>query len=167
MDCSHKGEHAHKYVNDEGFVSFQQSEYEIEEGFKWTEEIVKYTEEIKFLDEHNLLRIEDNKKLLEEIMSQNISYTEFEYTTIEEDGIYNNYTIDSNYASLTGRIREVNYKYYAYKTVILENGNIKIERSELVDNILDISNEFPYFNLNDYIKLRYSAPYKVFYKKLQ
>lgn len=187
MDCSYKGEHAHKYVNDEGFITYQNSDYEFEEGFGWTSEVVDYTDEMKLLDDHNLLKIEDNKELLEKLISQNNLFIEYEYeymwmmpiphysfngktTTVYYTYISmwdEDFTTDPNHSDLTGRIRESDYKYYGYKIITDEKGKPKIVRSELVDNLFDIAGEYPYFSLGDYVQIIHGEPYNTFNQKLQ
>ena len=66
-----------------------------------------------------------------------------------------------NNGILTGIVRDVKYQYKAYKVVTNEKGKQGLQESELVDNILAIKDEYPYFKLSDYKEKVYSAPYKL------
>lgn len=160
---------------------YKESEYEFQEGFTWTSEVVDNTREVKLLDDHNILKIEDNKKLLENLISNNTPFIEYEYTYTwwmaiphyHSNGDYTyvtytyipmtseDFTTDPNHSNLTGRIREANYKYYGYTIVTDENGKSKAVRSQLLDNLLDVKSECPYFSLSDYTQIIYGEPYHV------
>ena len=58
-------------------------------------------------------------------------------------------------------VRDVNYKYRAYKIVTNKKGKQKLEESELVDDITTIKDEYPYFKLSDYKEKVYSYTYEL------
>ena len=65
MDCDIKTEHAHKYVSEEGYFMYKNSEYETQDDMTWTDETISLNSEITTLDKFNLLKIEDNIDTLE------------------------------------------------------------------------------------------------------
>ena len=147
MDCDIQYDHAHKYVSDEGFYMYKDSEYETKDGMSWTNNITYLNNEIETLDKFDLLKIDDNIEALEEDTST-----------------------DKNHSGLTSKVRDVNYKYRAYKIVTTKKGKQKIEESELVDDITTIKDEYPYFKLSDYKEKVYSKQYelgKIMKKKIK
>ena len=174
MDCDIKTEHAHKYVSEEGYFMYKNSEYETQDDMTWTDETISLNSEITTLDKFNLLKIEDNIDTLEKEISKNSPYTEYQYsypyTTYIRAGknlipISNTgyaYTTNKNHdKKLTGKARNVSYKYKAYKIIITEDGTPKIEASELVDDITIIKDEYPYFKLSNYKEKVYSDSYEL------
>ncbi len=55
-------------------------------------------------------------------------------------------------------VRDVYYLYQGYKMEYV-NGKIKLTSSGLVNNLEEIKEEYPYFNLKDYRQKTYSTPY--------
>ena len=106
-------------------------------------------------------------------MNNDTPYIEYEYSytyyTHMKSGKTNitipltgyDYTTDKNDSSLTGNVRDVNYKYRAYKIITTKKGKQKIVESELVDDITTIKDEYPYFKLSDYKEKVYSEPYEL------
>jgi hypothetical protein len=71
------------------------------------------------------------------------------------------WTPDINHENLTGNARDVTFGYYAYKIITDENGNMTIEKSNVLDNILNYIAEYPYFKANNYYVLIYSNIYSM------
>ena len=173
MDCDIETEHAHKYVSEEGYFMYKDSEYETKDDMTWTDETIALNSEIETLDKFDLLKIDDNIEALEQEMSKDLPYIEYQYsysyTTYIKSGkilipIHHTgyaYTTDKNHGRLTGKARDVNYKYRAYKIVTTKKGKQKIEESELVDDITTTKEEYPYFKLSDYKEKVYSDSYKL------
>ena len=173
MDCDIQYDHAHKYVSDEGFYMYKDSEYETKDGMSWTNNITYLNNEIETLDKFDLLKIDDNIEALEEDISKDTPYIEYQYrytyykrtqigkTHVTTTRTSYRYTTDKNHSGLTGKVRDVNYKYRAYKIVTSKKGKQKIEESELVDDITTIKDEYPYFKLSDYKEKIYSKQYEL------
>ena len=70
MDCDIETEHAHKYVSEEGYFMYKDSEYETKDDMTWTDETIALNSEIETLDKFDLLKIDDNLEALEENMSK-------------------------------------------------------------------------------------------------
>lgn len=172
MDCDIEAEHAHIYTSDENFLSYGTKEYEHIGDLYWTEEIVPVTDEIEYMEDKDLLKIEENIGALEQDTKNDFPYIEYEYkyttTTFVSTGktvipittTHRNFTTDENHSRLTGRIRNVEYKYQAYKITTNKKGKKKLVKSDLVDNIEDIMDEYPYFKLKDFKQKVYSEPYE-------
>ncbi len=173
MDCDIETEHAHKYVSEEGYFMYKDSEYETKDDMTWTDETIALNSEIETLDKFDLLKIDDNLEALEEDMSKDIPYIEYQYrytyytrmkvgkTHITVPHTGRRYTTDKDHSRLTGKVRDVNYKYRAYKIVTNKKGKQKLKESELMDDITTIKDEYPYFKLSDYKEKVYSDPYEL------
>ena len=173
MDCDVTYDHAHKYVSDEGFFTYKESEHETKNNMHWTDNISYINSEVEILDKFNLLKIKDNINVLEEEMSNDTPYIEYEYSYIYPTfiefgkphisifGTGYDFTTDKERSDLTGMVRDVNYKYRAYKIVTNKKGKQKLEESELVDDITTIKDEYPYFKLSDYKEKVYSYTYEL------
>lgn len=172
MDCDIDYDHMHKYVSEEGFITFKDSEYEKDCGMYWTDEVVTANEEQERMDLFDLLKIEDNQNSLEEATKNDFPYIEYEYKyttrSIIRIGKHTRvihhhkkaFTKDSNHSNLTGYVREVTYQYMGYKIKKDEDGNLQVFSSGLVDNLFDIKDEYPYFKLDDYKQKIYSKKYQ-------
>ncbi len=172
MDCDIEKEHFHKYISEEGFETYMDSEYEKEEGMKWTQETISPKKELRVIDEFHLIKTEDNLEALEEATKNDLPYIEYEYkyTKVHSYKIggkrhyrpvtKKSFTEDSEHSRLTGYIRNVNYKYRGYRIGENKKGKTIIIESELVDNLSDIKEEYPYFKLSDYKQKVYSDKYE-------
>ena len=130
MDCQVEGEHAHKYVTESGFETYRNSEYEHLGNLTWTDTTKENTDEINALTNFNLIRIDENEKIIEENTKSDLPYIEYEYkyhyttpvmigkvwTHIPHTGY--RFTTDKTHNNLTGNVRDVTYKYQAYKLVV-------------------------------------------------
>jgi len=172
MDCDIKDEHLHKYISEEGFETYIDSEYEIKNNMSWTKEIASPNKELKVMDEFHLIKIEDNLEALEGSMKTDLPYIEYEYkfttyrsqkigkTTIRYPVSHYRYTEDPEDSRLTGYIRDVDYKYKGYRIGESKKGKTILIESELVDDLSNIKTEYPYFKLEDYKQKVYSEQYK-------
>ena len=80
MDCDIETEHAHKYVSEEGYFMYKDSEYETKDDMTWTDETIALNSEIETLDKFDLLKIDDNIEALEQEMSKDLPYIEYQYS---------------------------------------------------------------------------------------
>lgn len=97
-----------------------------------------------------------------------LPYVEYEYKytyyvpmrvgkiTVSSPRTGRRFTTDLNHERLTGYIRDVDYKYQGYKIGENKRGKIVIIESDLVDDLTDIMDEYPYFKLSDYKQKVYS-----------
>ena len=67
---------------------------------------------------------------------------------------------------LTGRTRDCQHMYYGYRVVKTQNGNFRLEKSELVNDILSIKDRYPYIK-EKFIEVVRGEPidYKPVYQK--
>lgn len=84
-----------------------------------------------------------------------------EMTTIINTPVYKtviktDFTTDESVSQKTGKVRNAQVKYYSYKIVTKDNGEKVIEKSGLTDNILDLRDEYPYFNPNGFTNVVYT-----------
>lgn len=173
MDCQVEGEHAHKYVTESGFETYRNSEYEHLGNLTWTDTTTENTDEINALTNFNLIRIDENEKIIEENTKNDLPYMEYEYkyhyttpvrigkvwTHISHTGY--RFTTDKTHNNLTGNVRDVTYKYQAYKLVVNDKGKIEKVASELADDLNDIKDKYPYISLDDYKQKVYSEKRKL------
>lgn len=180
MDCNVKEPHAQKYVDDEGFLAYYQSENEFLNGYTWTEDVRFLDEEAielqKFLEENRLLLIADNKDKIKTTIEGNNSHLEYEYEystmmmfpvmigkimySIPMTTNHTAYSIDSSIEGKTGKVRGVTYEYYGYR-VKKQNGKWLLEKSEPVEDLLDISGEYEYFKKEDFCQTVYGEPFEI------
>lgn len=171
INCDIETKHAHKYISAEDFTTYRISEYETESKLFRQNEYLEITDEIQLMDQFNLLKIEDNIDSIIEDTSKDIPYVEYEYSHVISNSSRKilttisytecDFTSDPTHSNLTGNIRDVDYQYKAYKLTTKENGNFSLQESELVDDLLSIKNEYPYFKLDDYKVKVYSESYKL------
>lgn len=174
-DCSVGDDHVHLYTKD-GYVRYIQSEYLTCDGFSWNEEYRylnrKEIELQQFLDKKNLFRIDLNTQKIQSVLEQREDYFEYEYkydswdTETTYDYVKEEYvtkpvrvtkeawTTDANHINLTGLARLCHPVYQACKVEKNEKGKYKLIRSDMVDNVLDIMDEYPYIDKN-YCKTLY------------
>ena len=175
-DCFIDSYHAHKYIDDEGYVRYIDKEYISYEGYEWTDEYVELSESekdlYKFFDKKNLLKIEDNLDIILNQQDKNCDYIEYRYSYTYMMPIphtmrsgkstityftyipttHHSWTTDSNYSGLTGEQRICHYVYTAYKVLKDENGDYVLIPSSEVDDITTVMNDYPYIK-KDYCKV--------------
>ncbi len=175
-DCSIDINHAHKYVNDDGYIRYIDKEYISYEGYTWTDDYIKLSESerdlYKFFDKKNLLRIDDNLDVILSQQEKNCDYVEYRYSYTYMMPIphtmrsgkstityftyipttHHSWTADANHSNLTGEQRVCHYVYTAYKVEKDENGDYVLIPSEEVDDITTVMDEYPYIK-EDYYKV--------------
>lgn len=179
VDCDVKVPHQHRYVNSEGFERYISSEYEEKSGYKRTDDYISYTLDNKkivgFIEKNGLMRLNDNIELINLLAKNQNDYMEYRYSYTYMQPIPHytkigkvttvtytyvpvtrySWTSDPNHGRLTGETRICHYKYYGYKIVVNEKGKYELIKSELVDDINTIINEYPYIKAKYYIVVNY------------
>lgn len=173
MDCDIEYEHMHKYVSEEGFETYKEGEYEKNSDMFWTEKVIASNEQLEVISDFDLIRIDENVEALEEATKNDLPYLEYEYrhtyyvsrkigkSRIRVPHTVRRFTTDLEHGRLTGRARDVDYKYKGYKIGENKRGKTIIIESELVDDLVDIKDEYPYFKLSDYKQQVYSDTYEL------
>lgn len=168
MDCDIEDEHMHKYVSEEGFETYKEGEYEVNSDMAWTKEVTTPNKQLETMSDFDLIRIDENIEALENATKNDLPYVEYEYKytyyvpmrvgkiTVSSPRTGRRFTTDLNHERLTGYIRDVDYKYQGYKIGENKRGKIVIIESDLVDDLTDIMDEYPYFKLSDYKQKVYS-----------
>lgn len=177
MKCDVEGSHAHRYVTAWGYSGYANSEYEdLYDGcLKWTDTTTdEVSAEEDFMTKHGNVKIEDNLEQLREDVKDNLPYVEYEYKYISRGGVSlggkgfmptqetsYRYSTDPDILGATGIARDVKYKYEASRVITDEDGELDVEYNSLVDNLEDIKNDYPYFNVRYYDWKSYSDLYEV------
>lgn len=86
-----------------------------------------------------------NIDYLTNVMLSNKPYLEYYYKNIYDNPITSGWTINPNRIGITGRVRLVEPKYYGYK-IGYDNDKIVEIKSPLVDNFMEIIDEYPYYD---------------------
>ena len=167
-DCSIDEYHAHKYVDEDGYIRYIDKEYLSYDGYDWSEDYVSLSKDQRklydFLDEKKLLKIEDNLDNIMKKQEENVDFIEYRYeydyllpipqtTTIGNvtsvSYIYvltthHSWTTDPNHKGLTGEQRLCHYVYEAYKIEKDDKGKFVLIPSSEVDDLTTVMDEYPY-----------------------
>ena len=163
-ECKIEGLHAHKYVNDKKMVRYIDQEYLNYEGYERQEEYIALDEIerkfYRFLDDRNLLRIDDNIDAIKCAQAENQDFTEYCYleqykrfvpmrlgkvtTIIPVNSVRTKWTRVPNHECLTGESKNYTYSYTSYKIEIDENGNYVLIPCPDHKDILSHKDEYPY-----------------------
>ena len=168
-NCEIPSRHVHRYTkqvtDDIEIEKYLDNEHLTVGGYHWTDdyiEINSYDESLyKFMNKKNLFEGKNNWEYLYYQMANHHDYLMFyyEYWTTEtytttdskgniqihtrqvyHDGWHTNpYDLDN-----TGKTRLYHHRYFGYR-IIYEDGKFKVEKSDAVDDIRDIIDEYPYF----------------------
>lgn len=172
-ECDIEGSHAHKYTNEEGYIRYINKEYLEYDGYQRDEEYINIEGEedlYKFIDQHSLMRIDDNLDIIIAKMAENEDFIEYRYSYPYDEPIphysiingitytfysyntttYYSWTKDVNQENLTGEQRMCHYVYTGYKIAIDDNGKYVLIPSEEVDDIREIMDEYPYIKQTYY-----------------
>ncbi len=178
--CAKKAEchiptyHAHKYVNSDGYTRYFDSEYVNYKGYDRLEDYIELTKEdkdlVKYMENNNLLRIDNNEEQIRNAQEKNQPYTEYRYAytylvpiphfihTGKSTSIYftfipathYSWTADANHSRLTGETRECYYDYTSYKIQKNENGKYTLVECPEHQDIISTKDEYPYIKENYY-----------------
>ena len=166
-NCEIKKEHAHFYTSESSYNRYIKSEKkEYENSWEKTEEYIILDKNSKKLlkaeDFFELYRIDLNKDKIEEIVREQSDHLEYRYSFSEYSPNLNYYILeipgsfplddDGGYSwtsnpvnkDLTGETRLAHFMYYAYKLEKDFFGNYKLVRSDLVDSLDELPEEYNY-----------------------
>lgn len=110
------------------------------------------------LEEHDLFDGRNNIDFINYQISRYRDYMEFYYYyediyyITNEDGeleevrtVYEGWTSNPWERGVTGKVRVIHKRYYAYN-IIYNNGELELEKSEIVDDIRTVINDYPYIS---------------------
>ena len=172
--CDINGNHAHLYMDSDTKIErYIDSEYKQYDGLVRLEDYKmidkEEAQELKFLNKHDLFRIDQNQEQLdlaqEQLQNQKeyrFSYTEtIHWTTPIKVGkgwsVIHHYKDVTRYSwtndqseNLTGETRDVQYMYYGYKVTQDANGKYELEKSDLVEKLSDLPDGYNYVSRDFY-----------------
>ena len=104
VDCNISSEHAHRYIDNNGFIRYINSEVKETNKlynphtFKRTDDYILINKEdsklLEFIDNEDLCRIDENKEIIEDITNKHQDHIEYEY-------VYSTRKLTPNYAGST------------------------------------------------------------------
>ena len=169
-DCEIPTRHVHKYTkeitDDITIEKYLDDEHLNNYGYQWNSdyiEITKDDEELyKLLNSKGLFEGLNNWEYLYNEMASHHDYLMFYYeyytteiyTTTDDEGnitthtqqVYHDGWHSNPYDSdNTGKTRLYHHRYYGYR-VIYKDGKFKLEKSDAVDDVREIINDYPYFS---------------------
>jgi len=169
-ECEIPSRHIHKYIkqidDDISIERYIDDEHLNLYGYQWNNEYIeinKTDEEIyKVLRRNDLFDGVTNWEYLYHKMATYHDYLEFyyhyttteTYTTTDSNGktqvktrtvTHNGWTTNPNRAHNTGRTRLYHHRYYGCR-IIYKDGKFRVEKSQAVDDIREIINDYPYFS---------------------
>lgn len=166
VDCDIDIKHAHAYLSSEGFIKYLEKENETYYGYTRTDDYIDDYDAnlLKFLNKNDLLKIDDNKDIIDNIMSTQDDYIEYRYRynymmpiphTISNGKTTTTYftympmvgyswTSNKNHGRLTGEQRRCHYTYIAYKVEKDAKGKYVLIPSEYVDSLDELDGKYPY-----------------------
>lgn len=151
--------HAHMYVNDEGLVRYVISEKNTLDGYEksynYREVSEKESSLYDFMKKNGLLRIDENMDIVLAKQDLNKPFTIYEYSYYSFSRVgsstHYSWTNDSEHDKLTGKEKDIHYIYQAFRIDKDENGNYILVPSPLVEDINEVSEDYPYIRDNYYI----------------
>ena len=167
-ECTETSDHAHRYVNPNTGIELHigNSEYLTYNGYIWQEDFYTLNEDdVAFYKEKNdLFYGPKNWDYLYNVMASKKDRIEYRYRY--DDGFDYAYRwIESNQENkhYTGDVRVYHYRFCGHR-IVLKDGKWIDERSPFVDDIREIINDYPYFEIDCYKRVH--KDYKVDKKKL-
>lgn len=177
-ECEIPSRHVHKYTkqtsNGITIERYIDDEHLNLSGYNWNNDYIEINKDdekvYKIIRKNGLFDGVTNWEYLYNEMATHHDYLEFyyhyttteTYTTRDSKGntqvktrtvTHSGWTTNPNRAHNTGRTRLYHHRYYGYR-IIYENGEFKSEKSQAVDDIREIINDYPYFS-EDCISLVY------------
>lgn len=174
IPCDLQGEHAHYYISDENFGRYIVSEKSSTSGLNRTENYTFIDSEeeklLNFINKNDLFEINANKDTITNITSTQSDHKEYRYkfvystlvpvlhfngkntyyTYISTPTTGYSWTSDPNHSNLTGEERVCHYLYYGYKIIKNEQGEYDLIKSNPVDNINDLPENYKYIQKTFY-----------------
>ena len=157
-ECNIKEEHAHKYQNGNGYVTYYNSEKLSKNGFNRDSDYILINEnekqELDFLSKNNLIKICDNVEQIENLKEEysNYDHIEYYYSYTSFIPVYNGkfvtiipivhsgWTLDKDKMGVTTETRTCHYTFRSYS---YNYGNLNSKTS---DDIIETMNEYPFVN---------------------
>lgn len=174
-DCQIEGFHLHKYEKS-GMIRYLPRENLSFQGYDWTND-VRFVREndqevVNFYEKKKLLRIKDNIDFIKKQQRTLHDYREYEYEYVHfilvgkvlVPRFDTDWTSKPTNEDLTGETRICHHMFYGYK-IVKENGILHLEKSPLVDDLLEIKDEYPYFKEKYIEKVYFEDKQKQFKKK--
>ena len=173
-ECNVSSYHLHRYENPKGYVRYIDQEWMDYEGYERQEEYIEVDENQKalqrYLDDRNLLKIEDNINTIQEQQKNNKDFIEYRYSYTYLMPIphitrvgkvtttyftymptrHYSWTTDPNHSRLTGEQRLCHYVYTSYKIEKDEYGKYVLIPAPEGSDIIESRNEYPYIKENYY-----------------
>lgn len=151
--CQIEELHAHRYTAIGGLERYAISDSTIYELMLKSRKDIKYLSEddatlINYLDNNDLFIIDENLEKIKKDLEDKKDFTEYEHDVEKTDKLgkkYKDKYWSRDYLNCNGNARDCYYIYEAYK---IENN--QLIKSNKVDNILDIKDEYPYIKINYY-----------------
>lgn len=168
IPCDVQYDHAHYYVSDDYMGRYIISEKSSVSGLERSDNYIAITLEdaefLKFINQKDLFKIDDNKAAIEKITESHEDFKEYRYryyynlpiprTYTNGKQTYTTYsfipmvghswTKNANKHNLTGDERTCHYVYYGYKIIQNDKGEYELLKSEAVDNIEDLPEGYDY-----------------------
>ncbi|MBP5678691.1 MAG: hypothetical protein J6X28_02555 [Bacilli bacterium] len=140
-NCKEKEYHVHRYVKG-NLVQYLHREDLDYDGYHWTEGVY-FTDPdfFEYMEQNKLLEVLANKEYIEQVQNSQSDYLEYEYQDKNTKG----WTTDPTHPGLTGEVRNCHPMHFAYDVEKDENGNRKLVKSPLVENIIDVEEDYPMF----------------------
>lgn len=180
VKCDIESCHAHKYIKDGKIVRYLDKEVKSYKGFERQDDYIELTDEendlINYAATHDLIRIDDNINYIKEVEERNKEYIEYEYSydgtklrplfllSSDKPKVYLTaknkekfgWTTDSNHENLTGKERICNFVYEGWTISKDHDRKLSANVSSKVKSLLDINDEYQYFEYVDNMKGTYS-----------
>ena len=163
--------HVHLYTRNIGNVKIEKWLQKEKDTFNYIkhDELLPVTSfDLEFydkLEDYSLFDGRDNLDFIHYQIEKNRDYMEFYYYYEEvyyekdEEGnqvrktrSYSGWSNNPRHKGVTGKVRIFHKRYYAYN-VIYNNEEFKLQKSEYVDDIREIINEYPYMSENTNIEI--------------
>lgn len=185
-ECPVVEEHAHLYVNEEGFTRYINSEFLRRYGYGRQDEYIKLSEDevdlYSFINKKKLINIDDNANLILAIQNNNHDYLEYEYTyekrvtrnagkthyrtwrtrtgwTSNPDNVENELSGTWKDLNFTGNTRLAHYIYKTYKVELNEKGKYVLVECPVVEDIHDALGKDLYIK-HDFYEIIYVINYE-------
>lgn len=164
-ECPINGYHIHKYTDEAGYTKYVESEKMSLGEFNRNDEYILISKEeeeyYKKVNKAKLLLASNNYETIDKLLEENSDYLEYEYrhtyitymmsgkVLIPITHVSYNWTTDKNDSRLTGKVRIIHPMYQAYDIKKDENGKLVVVVSDIVDNLYDVIDEYPYIRKDD------------------
>ncbi len=125
--------------------------YPFELSYRWQEDSIEITkDDLEFYKvKGDLFDGKENWDFLYSVMARMKDYLEFYYYRTDGESTWEGWITDPRYSDNTGDVRVRHMRYFGYK-IEYKDGKYVKKRSPLVDDIRDIIDEYPYFDIECY-----------------